>query len=113
MGRRKRNEDETIFNRPLPPAKNLEEREDQLISLAVDRAEEQLRNGTASSQVIVHYLRLGSTRNRLELEKLKKENELLKAKAHAIESSERIEELYSKAIAAMARYRGEDDKEIF
>ena len=113
MGRRKKNSDGssevTIFDRPLPPARTLEEREDQLIALANERAEEQLRNGTASSQVIVHFLRLGSTRNQIELEKLRKENELLKAKAHAIESGERMEELYAEAIKAMGHYRGESD----
>lgn len=113
MGRRKKNStgssDNIVFDSPMEPALSLEEREDQLIALATNRAEEQLRNGTASSQVIVHYLRLGSTKNRLELEKLRRENEMLRAKTKAIESSERVEELYANAIAAMREYKGDDN----
>lgn len=113
MGRKKKNyggsSDNIVFDSPMVPALSLEDREDQLIALATNRAEEQLRNGTASSQVIVHYLRLGSTKNRLELEKLRRENEMLKAKTKAIESAERVEELYAEAIAAMREYKGDDD----
>lgn len=89
------------------PASTPEERDNQMISLAYDRAEQQLRDGTASSQVIVHFLKLGNIKNELELEKLKKENTLLDAKAEAVESSKRIEELYADAISAMRAYRGE------
>lgn len=88
------------------PALTPESREGQLVALAVDLAEEQLRNGTASSQVITHYLKLGSTRAELEREKLRKENELLKAKTEAIQSARHIEELYADAISAMKRYSG-------
>lgn len=88
------------------PALTPEAREGQLVALAVDLAEEQLRNGTASSQVITHYLKLGSTRAELEREKLRKENELLKAKTEAIQSARHIEELYADAISAMKRYSG-------
>lgn len=90
------------------PATTPEARENQMISLAVDLAEQQLMDGTASSQVITHYLKLGTTRARLEKEKLERENELLRAKTKAIESAERVEELYSNAIAAMKRYSGVD-----
>lgn len=89
------------------PALTAEGREKQLISMAVDCAEEQLKNGTASSQLIVHYLRLGSEKNRLEMEKLKEENKLLKAKTEAIKSIKSQEELYAAAIKAMRRYSGE------
>ena len=88
------------------PGTTIESRENQLISLAVDLAEEQLRNGTASSQVIVHYLKLGSTKERLEKEKLEKENALLRAKAEALESAKKVEELYEEAIKAMRKYSG-------
>ena len=88
------------------PALTPEAREGQLVALAVDLAEEQLRNGTASSQVITHYLKLGSTRAELEREKLRKENELLKAKTEAIQSARHVEELYADAISAMKRYSG-------
>ena len=88
------------------PGLTPEAREGQLISLAIDLAEEQLRSGTASSQVITHYLKLGSTREKLERERLERENELLKAKAKALESQEKTEQLYREAIDAMKRYSG-------
>lgn len=83
-----------------------EGRENQLISLAIDNAEKQLLEGTASSQVIVHFLKLASTNNQLEKEKLRRENELLRAKVDAIESEKKTEELYSQAIEAMKKYSG-------
>lgn len=86
------------------PARTVEARENQLISKAVDLAEKQLEAGTASAQVIVHYLRLGTTRERLEKEKLKKENQLLEARTEALQSTKRIEELYSQALDAMRSY---------
>lgn len=88
------------------PATTPEGRENQLISLAVDLAEQQLIDGTASSQVITHYLKLGSTKERLEMEKLKKENELLLAKADALKSSKHAEELYENALNALRVYAG-------
>ena len=89
------------------PALTPEGRENQLISLAVDLAEQQLIDGTASSQVITHYLKLGSTKERLEMEKLKKENELLLAKANALKSSKHAEELYENALNALRIYAGD------
>lgn len=95
------------ISRPkMRPAITPEAREGQMISLAVDLAEQQLRDGTASSQVITHYLKLGSTKERLEKEKLIEENKLLKAKTEAIESSKNMTKLYEEAIAAMRRYSG-------
>lgn len=91
------------------PASSPEARENQLIALAEARAEEQLRNGTASSQVICHYLRLGSMREKLERDKLKSEVEMLKAKKEALDSAKRVEELYSEAMKAVRSYRGESD----
>lgn len=89
-----------------PPATTVEARENQLISLAVDLAEKQLREGSASSQVITHYLRLGTTRAELEKQKLERENELLKAKTENLKSQQHVDELYAEAIAAMRRYNG-------
>lgn len=86
-----------------------EARENQLIAKAVDLAEQQIMNGTASSQVITHFLKLGSTTARLEKERLQKENELLCAKTEAIKSGQRIEELYNNALNAMRNYGGHDD----
>lgn len=90
----------------LSPAATPEARENQLISLAIDVAEEQLANGTASAQVITHYLKLGTTKERLEKEKLERENELLKAKAEMIQSQKDTERLYKEAIQAMQTYAG-------
>lgn len=89
-----------------PPATTPKGRENQLISLAVDLAEKQLIQGSASAQVITHYLKLGTTREELEKEKLARENKLLEAKIDAMESAKRVEELYSKALEAMRSYSG-------
>jgi len=91
------------------PAKTLEARENQLIALAVDLAEKQLSAGTASSQVITHYLKLGSTTERLERDRLKKENELLTAKTDSLKSAKKVEELYANALDAMRLYSGRKD----
>ena len=88
------------------PAISPEARENQLISLAVDLAEQQLRDGTASSQVITHFLKLGTTRAELEKEKLIRENKLMDAKTKAIESSDEMKTLYDNAIKAMRNYAG-------
>lgn len=104
--------DESKSARKIRPALTPEAREKQLISLAIDLAEKQMIEGTASSQVITHYLKLGTEKARLEREKLQRETELLTAKTEAIKSAERVEELYSKAIEAMQIYsgrRGEED----
>lgn len=90
-----------------PPAKTLEDRENQLIALATDLAERQLREGTASSQTISHYLKLGSTREKLEQARLEQENNLLQAKIDAMASAQRVEELYSNALNAMRSYSGQ------
>lgn len=90
------------------PANTDKGRENQLISLASDLAEKQLSEGTASSQVITHYLKLGSSREKLEQERLEKENLLLKAKVDAMASQKRIEELYEEALNAMKSYAGQD-----
>jgi hypothetical protein len=94
-------------SRKIRPALSPEARENQLISLAVDRAEEQLLNGTASSQVIVHYLRLGSTKERIEKEILEKQKELIEAKTQALQSAKKVEELYAHALRAMRDYSGQ------
>lgn len=106
MGRRATKPLERGGDRVIPPARSAEERENHLISLATDLAEQQLRDGTASSQVITHYLKLGTTRERLEQENKELENQLLMAKTEAIKSAERIEELYANAITAMQKYGG-------
>lgn len=96
------------------PALTPEARENQMISLAVDLAEQQLIQGTASSQVITHFLKLGSSKYKLEQEKIKHENELLRAKTESLESAQKIEQLYKEAMDAFKGYRsGEpDDQEL-
>ena len=77
-----------------------------MIALAVDLAEKQLREGTASAQVITHYLKLATTRERVEKEILEEQKELLKAKTEALKSQKRMDELYENAINAMRIYSG-------
>ena len=92
-------------------ARSPEARENQLISDAYDFAERSMREGTASSQMVTHFLKLGSYKERLEQEKLKNENELLKAKVKSLESAEKSEEAYEKVIRAMREYSGNFDDE--
>ena len=96
------------------PGLTPESRENQLIADAIDMAEEQIRNRTASSQVLTHFLKLGTTKMELEKEKLRHDIELARAKTEAIQSAQHSEELYKNAIKAMQRYRGqgvsEDDE---
>lgn len=94
------------------PATTPEGRENQLISLAIDLAERQLTNGTAASQVITHFLKLASTREKLEQERLQRENLLLSAKVNQIASSQRIEALYETALNAMRQYSGGQPEEF-
>lgn len=91
----------------MRPALTPEARENQLISLAVDLAEKQLREGTASSQVITHYLKLGSTKEKIEKEILEKQKELIEAKTRSYQSADEMKELYANALAAMRDYRGD------
>ena len=90
----------------IRPALTPEARENQLIALAVDLVEQRLLDGTASSQETTHFLKLGSMKNQLEMEKLREENKLLQAKTESIQSAKRVEELYAEAINAMRRYSG-------
>lgn len=95
--------------RKFKPALTPEARENQMISLAIDLAEKQLREGTASSQVISHYLKLGSTKARIEKEIMEKQKELIAAKTENLQAVKRIEELYSEALTAMREYSGSGD----
>ena len=87
-------------------AKTVERRENQLINMAYDLAEKQIREGTASAQVISHFLKLGSTKDRLERDILAEQKKLVSAKTESLESSARIEDLYNNAINAMKKYSG-------
>lgn len=94
-------------------ARSPEARENQLIGYAVDLAEKQLLEGTASSMVITHYLKMGSMKERLEREKLQRENEHLRAKTEALEASRRSDEMYDRALKAFARYNGHFEEDLF
>ncbi len=102
---------------PLSPrksrrrARSPEEREAQLISLAMDRVEERMMNGTASSQEYVHFLKAASTKERYETEKVALELELVKAKTENLKLQQKSEEMYAKALKAFKRYTGADDDE--
>ena len=95
-GRRKRRQ----------PATSPEARELELSSAAYDLAEEQIEMGTASSQVITHFLKAGSMRERLEQQRIAHENELLQVKREQIEGQKRVEEMYVAALDAMRSYAG-------
>jgi hypothetical protein len=103
---RKSADDKSI--RTMRPALTPEADEQQMIFLATDLARRQLMDGTASSQVITHYLMLGSSKKKLESEVMELQKELLVAKTEALRSTKTIEELYNKAIKAMRVYSGNE-----
>lgn len=102
-----RKSDTSGSSRRRPPATTPEERERRLIAKSLDLAERQIDDGTVSAQVLSHFVRASSSRERLEQEKLEKENELLEAKREMMASAARIEELYAEAINAMRSYAGQ------
>lgn len=91
------------------PARTTEEQENRMVSYAMDLAERQLIEGTASTQVITHFLKLGSSKEKLEKEILEKQKELIAAKTENMQSAKRIEELYQQAMSALRGYQGADD----
>lgn len=103
----------------LPPARTPEAREQQLVAAAYDLAEEQLLNGTASAQVMSHFLKIGSTREKIELEKTKQETILVSAKVKDLQNVEEMKVLYVNAMNAMRGYQGHepemgpDDQNVF
>lgn len=100
------NKPQRNHQRMRPPSSTPEGRENQLISMAIDLAAEQIFNGTASSQVITHFLKLGSMKEKKELEILDEQKKLMQAKTEAIQSAKRVEELYKNALDAMRTYSG-------
>lgn len=95
------------------PALDPEARQKQLENLAFNLAEQQLIDGTASSQIITHFLKCATAKAELEKEKLRKENTLLEAKTEAIESQKRSEEMFAEAIRAMKDYSGNGDSDDY
>lgn len=98
---------------PMRPALSEDAREQQLVSLATDLAEKQLREGTASAQVIVHYLKAGSKKEKIEREIMEKQKGLLDAKTQNLQSYKRMEEMYANALNAMRRYSGQDESDDY
>lgn len=95
--------------RKIRPGLTPEARENQLISLAIDLVEQRLLDGTASSQETTHFLKLASTKARLENQILEKQKELISAKTEALQSAKKVEELYANALKAMQNYSGQGD----
>lgn len=110
---RVKNTTSSSSNRRSRPALTPEARENQMIELAMDLAEQQLRDGTASSQLITEFVKRGSTKARLEKEILAEQKQLISAKAESLQSQKRIEELYSEALRAMRRYNGQGDPDEY
>lgn len=100
---------ENSTGRKRAPARTQEGREAQMIALAENLAEKQLREGTASSQVIAHYLRLGTSRERLEQERLRNENELARAKADSIRAAQKNDAIYEEALREFRSYKYQPD----
>lgn len=98
---------------PIRSAITPEARENQLISLAVNLAAKQLQDGTASSQVITHYLKLGTEKARLENERLEEENKLLRAKTKALEDAQEMKVMYAEALKAMRNYSGQGEPDDY
>lgn len=107
MAKVKSNSSQSV--KKLRPALSPEARENQMISYAIDLVEQRLLNGTASSQETTHYLKLGTTKARLERELLEKQLELTTAKTEAIKSQQKMDEVYAEALKAMTRYSGGED----
>lgn len=99
--------------RKIRPALTPEARENQLISLATDLVEQRLIDGTASSQETTHFLKLATSKARLEREILEKQAELITAKTENLKSAKRIEELYTEALNAMRNYAGQGDPDEY
>lgn len=106
MATKKKPIESSSSKKKLPPAMTQEARENQLIALAYDLVEQRLLDGTASAQETTHFLKLGSLKERKELQMLDKQIELAEAKRQKLKSEEKIEELYTNAISAMREYSG-------
>lgn len=116
MARVKTSNSSNLNQKPMRPALTPEARENQMISLAIDLVEQRLRDGTASSQETTHFLKLATSKAKLERERFELENELIRAKTQNLKDQADMKTLYAEAIAAMRRYSGhggdyEDDEE--
>ena len=98
---------------PRRPAISTDAREKQLTALAVDLAEQQLRDGTASSQVITHFLKLATKEKEIELQILERQKDLISAKTEAIQAQKRSDEMFAEAIRAIRGYQGQGDPDVY
>lgn len=105
------NEPKKLKRRGQAPGRTIESRENQIIRLAYDLAEERIRLRTATAQEVTHFLKMGSTQAQLERDKLEHENQLLQAKTEALQSQKKIEQLYNDAMKAFRTYSGQEDLE--
>lgn len=96
----------------LRPGLTPEADENQLISLSIDAAKKMLLNGTAPTSIVLHYLKLATSREKLERENMEKEMALKEAKIQALESQARVEQLYEDAMRALKRYSGYGDGDV-
>lgn len=114
MATRRRSNDEVNpkHNKTRRPATTPDGRENQMIAMSMDYVEQQIKDGTVSSQVLTHFLKLGSSREKLEQERLAKENEMLVAKTEIMKSAKRVEELYADALSAMRSYSGQTPTQV-
>lgn len=108
---RKKAVSESLSSKPVPSKRPMspEARENELIALAYDLAEKQIREGTASAQVIAHFIKQGSKKSRLEGRILEKQEKLVTAKTESLESAKRDEEFHQKVLDAMRKYSGHQD----
>lgn len=111
MARAKEKYSDPPITRGIKPAMTPEARESQMIALAIDRVEQRIIDGTATSQELVHFLKLGTQEKKLEMEKLELEKQLLKAKTDQIKSAQEDAKMFADAIAAMRSYRPTVDEE--
>lgn len=111
MGRTVKYKETNIKSSDIKPSFSSEAQENHCISLAVNLAEKQLAEGTASSQVITHYLKLGTKKEQIELEILQKQKELIEAKTESLKSAKKMEELYTEALKSMREYSGNNVEE--
>lgn len=103
-GDKKNNSEEKLM-----PSRTLDESEMRCVADATRLAEQKLADGTASNQIIMHYLKLGSEKSRLEVEKIKYETELVRAKTEQVKSQQRTEEMFANAMKMLKVYSGEED----
>lgn len=98
---------------PVRPLMSVQAREEQIAGYALDCAERQIREGTASPSVLVHFLRATSTKEALERQLLEQQNELLRVKRESAELQMQSESKYNEALQAFRGYSGTSEEPEF